>query len=168
MAVRILLGYLIFSDEDNRLDQSYPVQNVIEGQGDSIHNTASQIGHSEPHQPNVEGNLPQSNRFYCINTKAIELYAPGLEQTSKNEFFFNIMFMKEAPPMIKFIFAFISRISRNTLVWRKSLNNRKLVQWFPYYNNTRVSVFNSKKRWCFYRSNSCTFGSFVSTGNIYR
>ena len=87
MAVRIVLGYLNFSDEDNRLDQSYPVQNVIEGQGDSIHNTASQIGHSEPHQPNVEGNLPQSNRFYCINTKAIELYAPGLEQTSKNEHF---------------------------------------------------------------------------------
>jgi len=87
MAVRILLGYLIFSDGDNRLDQSYPVQNVIEGQGDWIHNTASQIGHSEPHQPNVEGNLPQSNRFYCINTKAIELYAPGLEQTSKNEHF---------------------------------------------------------------------------------
>ena len=81
MAVRILLGYLIFSDEDNRLDQSYPVQE------DSIHNTASQIGHSEPRQPNVEGNLPQSNRFYCINTKAIELYAPGLEQTSKNEHF---------------------------------------------------------------------------------
>jgi len=87
MAVRILLGYLIFSDGDNRLDQSYPVQNVIEGQEDSIHNTASQIGHSDPHDPNVEGNPPQSNRFYCINTKAIQLYASGLERTSENEHF---------------------------------------------------------------------------------
>jgi drug/metabolite transporter (DMT)-like permease len=73
---------------ENRPNQGYPAQNVIVvGQGDSMHNTASQIGYSELHHPYVEGNTPQSNRFYSMNTKAIQQYAPGLELRSENEYF---------------------------------------------------------------------------------
>jgi len=103
---------------ENIPNQGYPAQNVIVvGQGDSMHNTASQIGYSELHHPYVEGNTPQSNRFYSMNTKAIQQYAPGLELRSENEYFQDHV---------------------------------------------------HEKRWCFYRSYSCTFGSFVSTWNIYR
>jgi drug/metabolite transporter (DMT)-like permease len=72
---------------ENRPEQGYPVQNVKAGQGDSVHSTASQIGNSELHHTYVEGNRPQSNRFYSMNTKTIQQYAPGLELTPENEHF---------------------------------------------------------------------------------